>query len=137
MSGIVSNEVSDAFDADVLVFLAKGLPIARSIRRALDAADGIMGSVVLMPELLSKPMRLERAQESADLLEILSRFELKEVTLEIANASTTLAAKYNLKAADAIHLATAIVWGAERFHTNNRKDFGPHISEVEVVWPEG
>lgn len=129
--------MSDAFDADVLVYLAKGLSIARPIRRALDAADGIIGSVVLMPVVLSKPMRLERAQESADLLEILSRFELKEVTLEVATASTTLAAKYNLKAADAIHLATAVVWGAERFHTNNRKDFGPHITEVKVVWPEG
>ena len=26
-----------------------------------------------------------------------------------------------LKAADAIHLATAVIWGAERFHTNNRE----------------
>ena len=29
--------------------------------------------------------------------------------------------------------ATAIVWGAARFHTNNSKDFGPHIIEIEIV----
>jgi predicted nucleic acid-binding protein len=45
-------------------------------------------------------------------------------------------AKYRLKAADAIHLATAVVWGAERFHTSNRRDFGPHVTEVEVVHPD-
>jgi predicted nucleic acid-binding protein len=45
-------------------------------------------------------------------------------------------AKYRLRAADAIHLATAVVWGADRFHTNNRRDFGPHVTEVEVVHPD-
>ncbi len=29
----------------------------------------------------------------------------------------------------------AVVWGAERFYTHNTKDFGPHITEIEVVVP--
>lgn len=47
----------------------------------------------------------------------------------------TLGAKYGLKAADVIHLATAVVWGAERFYTHNTKDFGPHITKIDIVVP--
>lgn len=127
--------MSDAFDSDVLIYLIEENVFAPSIRRAVNEADELMGSVVLLPEVLSKPLRQGNLAESAQLTLLLARFDLKEVDLDIADASTTLAAKYGLKAADAIHLATAVVWGAARFHTNNRKDFGPHITEVEVVWP--
>jgi predicted nucleic acid-binding protein len=61
---------------------------------------------------------------------------LKPVDREVAEAAMAFGAKYRLRAADAIHLATAVVWGAERFHTNNRRDFGPHVTEVEVVHPD-
>jgi predicted nucleic acid-binding protein len=127
--------MSEAFDSDVLIYLVEENTFAPSIRRAMNEADGLLGSVVLLPEVLSKPMRMGAEGEHADLTRVLALFDLKEVDLDVALAATTLGAKYGLRAADAIHLATAVVWGAERFHTNNRKHFGPHITEVEVVWP--
>lgn len=127
--------MTDAFDSDVLIYLVEENAFAPFIRRAVEASDRLLGSVFLLPEVLSKPLRLGDSAEYLKLTDVLSRFDLKEADVEIAMASTALAAKYALKAADAIHLATAVVWGAERFHTNNRKDFGPHIAEVEVVWP--
>jgi predicted nucleic acid-binding protein len=41
-----------------------------------------------------------------------------------------------LRAADAFHLATAVLAGADRFVTNNRRDFGPSITEIEIVYPD-
>ena len=41
-----------------------------------------------------------------------------------------------LRAADAVHLATAVAMGAKRFITNNRRDFGPGIAEVDVTYPD-
>jgi predicted nucleic acid-binding protein len=127
--------VTDAFDSDVLIYLVDQNLFAPAIRHALETAERLIGSVILLPEVLSKPLRRGDHAEYADLTDVLARFDLKDADLEIAKASAALAAKYGLRAADSIHLATAVVWGAERFHTNNRKDFGPHITEVEVVWP--
>ncbi|TAL45304.1 MAG: PIN domain-containing protein [Salinibacterium sp.] len=127
--------MSDAFDADVIIYASTDTQTGSALRKLIDEVVGPLGSVVLLPETLSKPLRDANASECEAIRRLLSRFDLKEVDLEIADAAATLAAKYRLRAADAIHLATAVVWGAERFHTNNRKDFGPHIQEVEVVWP--
>ena len=125
----------DAFDSDVLIFIAgaddRG---ARALAALVDGTPNV-GSVVLLPELLSKPVRMGATGEKGDLQSLLARIELKEVDRETADAATSFAAKYRLRAADAIHLATAVVWGAERFHTNNSKDFGPHITEIEIVHP--
>ncbi|MCI2267141.1 hypothetical protein [Sediminivirga luteola] len=41
-----------------------------------------------------------------------------------------------LRAADAAHLATAVVAGADRFVTNNRNDFPREISEIDIVYPD-
>jgi len=47
-----------------------------------------------------------------------------------------MAARYSLRAADATHLATAVSLGAERFITNNRRDFPASIREIDVTYPE-
>ena len=129
--------MSDAFDSDVLIFAANGTALGLPTRALIDGDGDFLGSVVLLPEVVSKPMRLGNDTELVAVERLLARISLKEVDWDVARTSATLAAKYGLRAADAIHLATAVVWGADRFHTNNRKDFGPHITEVEVVWPEG
>jgi predicted nucleic acid-binding protein len=46
-----------------------------------------------------------------------------------------LGARYNLRTADATHLATAISMGAHRFITNNKRDFGAFIKEIDVTYP--
>ena len=50
-------------------------------------------------------------------------------------AATALASRYGLKAADATHLATAVAMGADRFVTNNQRDFPATIAEVGVTYP--
>jgi predicted nucleic acid-binding protein len=125
--------VIDAFDADVVIYSAGKDPIGLTARRVLATSDMRIGSVVLLPEVLSKPIRQGSGAEREYLTRLLSNFELKDVDLDVAEAATTLGAKYGLRAADAIHLATAVVWGAERFYTNNSKDFGPHITEIDAI----
>ena len=53
-----------------------------------------------------------------------------------AEVAITLASSYRLRAADAVHLATAIVFGADRFITDNRRDFPVSISEIDVTYPD-
>lgn len=128
--------MSDAFDSDALIYAANGAPAGMAVRRLIEGDGEFIGSVVLLPETLSKPIRAGDAVEFEAVERVLVRLDLKVVDDDVSVAATELAAKYRLQAADAIHLATAVVWGAERFHSNNRKHFGPHITEVEVVWPE-
>ena len=133
----------DAFDADALIYAASpGHPLGRRVAalfpsrapRAGAPAVG-MGSVLLLPELLSKPMRENRAQELAMLEYLLSRLDLRPVDSPTALLAVTLAASYQLSAADAVHLATAVRAGADRFITNNRRDFPKSIAEVVITYP--
>ena len=130
----------DAFDADVLIYaVVPGHPLGRRIRRLFSAVPegrvGI-GSVVLLPEVLAKPMREGATAQLVLAVELLSRLDLRPATAPIAEIATSLAAAYRLRAADAFHLATAVAIGADRFLTNNRKDFGTSITEIEVVYPD-
>ena len=125
----------DAFDSDVLIYAAGDDARATAIRAVIRDSSRPLGSTVLIPEVLTRPMRRGERKEYDVLVLLLAQLDLKAVDDEIADAATVLGANYGLRAADAIHLATAVVWGADRFHTNNRKDFGPHITEVEVVYP--
>lgn len=125
----------EAFDADVLIYSIIDDARGAAIRRTLLGAGGRLGSNLLLVEVLRKPMRAGIAAEVRALRGVLSAFDLKPADDEVVDAALGLGVKYGLRATDAVHLATAVVWGAERFHTNNRKDFGPHITEVEVVHP--
>ncbi len=127
--------MSDAFDSDVLIRAAKPTREGDIDRAVLKGSIDCIGSVVLLPETTIKPFRWGDSAELANLTEILARIDLKPVDEDIADASVTLGAKYGLRAPDAIHLATAVVWGAERFYTHNTKDFGEHITEIDVVVP--
>jgi predicted nucleic acid-binding protein len=134
----------DAFDADVLVYAAvPGHELGRRVR-ALFPAEPVgdagavagVGSVLLLPELLSKPLRDGRTDELESLGELFARLELRPVDEATAALATALGAGYGLRAADAIHLATAVGAGAERFLTNNRSDFRKSIAEIDVLYPE-
>ena len=56
--------------------------------------------------------------------------------MEIAEVATALGARHRLRAADAVHLATAVVAGADRFITNNTRDFPKAITEIDIVYPD-
>jgi predicted nucleic acid-binding protein len=130
----------DTFDADVLVYAAiRGHPLGRQVLALFQQAIGGpvgTGSVLLLPEVLSKPRREGATTELRALARLLARLDLRPVDLATAELATELAAKYRLRAADATHLATAVGLGADRFITNNQRDFPRSISEVQVTYPE-
>lgn len=131
----------DAFDSDVLIYAAVGHHLGHAVKRMFESLDhpgqrvGI-GSVILLPEVLSKPLRDQRTAQHTKLQSMLSRLELHPTNQQIALLATSLGATYRLRAADAIHLATAVAGGADRFITNNRTDFPTEITEIDVVYPD-
>jgi len=49
--------------------------------------------------------------------------------------ATALSSRYRLRAADTTHLATAVGIGADRFITNNPREFTPAITEIAIIYP--
>jgi predicted nucleic acid-binding protein len=130
-----------AFDADVLIYAAaEGHPVgARVVPLFTEAETDVVGvgSVLLLTEVLAKPMRENPGSEEVlTLVGLLSRLDLHPLGEATARLALVLAVEYDLRAADAAHLATAIAAGADRFLTNNRKDFPEAISEIDIVYPE-
>lgn len=128
-----------AFDADVVIYAAvRDHPIG--VRVAPLFASGEVtrvGSVLLLTEVLAKPMRDDPASdETSALLGLLSRLDLRPLDDATARLALVLAVSHGLRAADAAHLATAVAAGADRFLTNNRKDFPRTIGEIDIVYPD-
>jgi predicted nucleic acid-binding protein len=130
----------DTFDADALIYAAvPGHPLGRRVLALFQQASGTFigsGSVLLLPEVVSKPRREGSPTKLRALESLLARIDLRPVDLAIAELATALAANYRLRAADATHLATAVSLGADRFITNNQRDFPRSIVEVQVTYPE-
>jgi predicted nucleic acid-binding protein len=129
----------DAFDADVIIYAAVmdhplGRRVVRLFRRPSEGFAGV-GSVLLIPEVLSKPLRQGETSEVRMLAGLLARLDLRPVDRATADLATALAVKYSLKAADATHLATAVAVGADRFLTNNKRDFPRTVAEIRVTYP--
>src|ERR1700759_1931147 len=105
----------DAFDADVLIYAGiPGHPLGTRVAvlfRKASADQGApvgVGSALLLPELLSKPLRDEDAAAVTVLSGSLPRLALRPVDQPIAARAAVLGAQYKLRAPDATHLATAI-----------------------------
>lgn len=134
----------DAFDADVLIYAAvPGHRLGRRVRAlfpeeatATTGAVAGIGSVLLIPELLTKPMRDGAETEVEALAALLARLDLRPVDEALAELATSLGAAHRLRAADAVHLATAVAAGADRFITNNASDFTKTITEIDVTYPD-
>jgi predicted nucleic acid-binding protein len=134
----------DAFDADVLIYAAiPGHPLGSRVATLFPVkAPGKsprrhgVGSALLLPEVMSKPLRDGDATAVRALGRLLTKLDLRPVDRAIAELATVLAARYGLRATDATHLATAVNLGAERFITNNRRDFPESIKEIDVTYPE-
>jgi predicted nucleic acid-binding protein len=131
----------DAFDADVLIYAAvPGHGLGRRILALFSddpaAAPAGVGSTLLLPELLTKPTRDKADAELIALTALLARLDLRPLDEAIATLAVGLGAAYRLRAADAIHLATAVNVGADRFLTNNHRDFPKTISEIDITYPD-
>ena len=134
----------DAFAADVLIYAAApdhelGAPVRALFSTEADLVVGVMagvGSVLLLAEVLTKPLRNDAREELLALSLLLSRITLLPTDQATAELATALGASYGLGAADAVHLATAVNAGAERFITNNKADFSRSITEIAITYPE-
>jgi predicted nucleic acid-binding protein len=133
----------DAFDADVLIYAAApDHPLGRRVAAlfqdaplgSTDAPIGV-GSVLLLPEVLTKPTRERREDEVAALAYLLARLDLRPVDSATAELAVALGVNYRLAAADAVHIATAVQVGADRFLTSNERDFPKTITEVAITYP--
>ena len=133
----------DAFDADVLIYASiPGHPLGRRVA-ALFSPGPVggtlrpagVGSVLLVPELLSKPLRDGDSAAVTVLSGFLARLDLRTADQAVAARAAVLGAQYKLRAPDATHLATAVRMGARRFITNNSRDFSKSIREIEVTFP--
>jgi predicted nucleic acid-binding protein len=131
----------DAFGADALVYAAApGHPLGARVAALFDGVGPTelagVGSVLLLPELLTHPTRHGNERELAALYGLLGRLDLRPVDPAIAELAVVLGVDHKLKPADAVHLATAVHVGADRFITNNSRDFSRRITEVDVTFPE-
>jgi predicted nucleic acid-binding protein len=130
----------DCFDADVLIYAAvPGHPLGRKVAALFETAGvGALagaGSVLLLPEVLSRPLRDGTPGEVRTLAGLLARLDLRPVDRATAELATALSSHYRLRAADATHLATAVGLGADRFITNNQRDFPVTIIEIGIIYP--
>ncbi len=130
----------DAFDADALIYAATpGHPLGRRVaalfRSAGAGTRAGIGSFLLLPEVLGKPLRDGATDEVRILAGLLGRLDLHPVDRATAELATALSSRYGLKAADATHLATAVAMGADRFITNNQRDFAPAMPEIQITYP--
>lgn len=133
----------DAFDADVLIYAANdGHPLGRRVRPLIPAGPAAgpegsagIGSMLLIPELLTKPVSQDASAEADALTEMLVRLHLLPVDEPTSRVATQLGAVYRLRTVDAVHLATAVLAGADRFITNNSRDFPKSITEIDVTYP--
>ena len=136
----------DAFDSDALIYAAvPGHPLGQRVAALFQSAElrsaaaGTIagtGSVLLLPEVLGRPLRDGATDEIRILAGLLARLDLRPVDRATAELATALSSRYRLKAADATHLATAVGMGADRFITNNKRDFGRDIKEIDVTYPD-
>ena len=126
------------FDADVLIYATLTQhPNGASIRALLASSNRLVGSTLLMPEVLIKPTRFDETFEREKLMRFLTLLELYPLTQRVASTAVSLGAAYGLKTVDAAHLATAVELGAEHFLTNNRKDFEKErVLELTVLYPD-
>jgi predicted nucleic acid-binding protein len=86
----------------------------------------------LYVELLLKPTRLGLRDEQASLELLLAQLDLYPTSHGCTQLAVRLGAHYRLKTVDAVHLATAVLAGADRFVTNNRRAFTKDIAEIDV-----
>src|ERR1700722_11444428 len=127
----------DAFDADALIYAAvPGHPLGERVAALFRLASPGVGSVLLLPEVLGKPLRDGTADEVRIRAGLLARLDLRPVDRATAELATALSSRYRLRAADATHLATPVGLGARRFITNHPRDLRPHITEIDVTYPD-
>jgi predicted nucleic acid-binding protein len=93
-----------------------------------------ISSVITLMEVLVLPLRCKKnelAQRYETILTNSQSIKLVTIDNEIAKVSARLRAEYSLKTPDAIQLATAVVYSADTFLTNDKRL--KTVKEVNVL----
>lgn len=109
--------------------------VLRNIFSSIDRGDyAFISSTITLLEVLVKPVKENRpdlVQKYTDLLTTSKGIDIFDITIGVAKEAAKIRAKYNLKTPDAIQLATAIIFGADLFLTNDGR-LKP-VTEIEIV----
>jgi len=116
-------------DTAPLIYFIEGHSTYQTIlSRLFDLNDkggfSFITSTITLLEVLVKPLREGQtaiAKQYRNILTTASGIEIFDVTSTIAENAANLRAKYNLKTADAIQLATCIEVTADYFLTNDNR----------------
>ena len=91
-------------------------------------------SVIGVIEVLTAPKQLGHPEVATEYREFFANFpnlKIKGITEGVVERASDLRAKYGLRTPDAIHIATAIDFGAQSFVTNDQRL--KKITEIEVI----
>lgn len=124
-------EAHQVLGLDTSVFIyhleanAKYLSLTRTVLQNIQSgrSQGVISTVTIM-ELTVQPWRMNRGDVARQYEVLLMNFphlSVVEVSRDIARRAAQLRAKYNLRPADALQVATALVSGAEVWISNDKK----------------
>ena len=116
-------------DTVVFIYHLEAHPHYRPLTRELLAAvqsgqHEAVTSVITVMELTVRPWQIARpavAREYDALLLHFPHLTLEDVTRDVARRAAQLRARYRLRPADALQVATAMIHGATAFVTNDRQ----------------
>lgn len=126
-------------DSSILIYhIEDNVEFADTTEKVLDAIkkgekSGVM-SVVGMIEILTGPKRAgkhEMVPRYKELIRAIPHLTVAGITERIVDGASDLRAKYHLRTPDAIHVATAIDFGADEFITND--EVLKQIKEIKVT----
>lgn len=110
-------------------------PLTQALLSGVEAGTWTaVASTVALMELTVRPWQLERpdvARAYEDALTEFPHLTLADVTRDVARQAAQLRGQYNLRPADALHVATALVHDATVFVTNDQ-DFA-RLDILDVV----
>jgi predicted nucleic acid-binding protein len=124
-------------DAAAIIYSVEGASALRDLtlawmRRALAEGRGeIATSRLSLLEARSKPLHDGDKAVLALYDNFFRRATLLEITADVIDRATDLRARFALRSADAIHLATAIQAKADAFLTSDRKL--ARVSDLKVI----
>ncbi len=119
-------------------------PGSEAVERELADATTVAVSVTLVPEVISAFCRLRRAGtwSPADygrmkvfLLEDIAHVDVVQLHPDVVGLAVGLLERNDLRAADAVHVAAALAWRADRFVSADRRQLNAAEAEGLVTVP--
>lgn len=135
--------IAPYLDASAIIYLVEGAAVAQGlVAQRIVAAEGdpagrILTSQLARLECRVKPLRAGNAPLLAtyDVFFTRARLEVVDVSATAIDRATELRARYGFKTPDAIHLACAIVAGADVFVTGDANLARCTELPVEIISP--